>query len=417
MSCARCRPFDRVLVERKDDMLKLEALDAMSGDCLLLHHGPDDAPGLILIDGGMPGAYLAAIKPRLLSLREERDPQQKEPLPLGLVVITHVDEDHIGGISEMFDELRRAKDGEQPRFCEIGEVWFNAFDDLAKHAEWKRVENAASAGLPEGVAIVASIKQGAHLRDTADYLGMDVNESFSSKFAACPKDSCLSVEWDDLEITLLAPTSHELEAFEADWRKWLASKAKGSAVRINESSIALLITAKARKGQERTLLLPGDTHEKIVMQQLETLGFLPENGQCTVDVLKLPHHGSCRNVTQKLFERVLAREYLICADGSDGNPDEKTLDWLWDARGAGDYTVHVTFPRDASKKVKGTSKKEKDRAEALERAQKQLDGFAKKGMKVEYGEPGPSRVTLDLSARASPRRKPTNRAKKKVTPR
>lgn len=377
-------------------MLKLEALDAESGDCLLLHHGSDGAPGLILIDGGMPGAYLSSLKPRLLSLRAERDPQEKEPLPLDLVVITHVDRDHIGGIVEMLDDLYEDKKRKRSRYCQIDEVWFNAFDDLAKDAEWRRVEDAASTGVPSCVALAASIKEGVHLRDTAAFLGMSVNASFPSKFAACPKASCLSVDWGDVQITLLGPTSEELEAFEQDWRRWLANGAAGGAGKINDSSIALLIEAEATPGENRTFLLPGDTHGDILLRQLELLGSLPVNGQCDIDVFKLPHHASDRSVTKELLERVRAEHYIISADGSNGNPDERTLQWLWEARGPGSYTVHVTFPRDAHLAVTGTSQKERARAATLERAQKQLDGY--RGLNVEYGRPGPERLSVDLSA-------------------
>ena len=47
-----------------------------------------------------------------------------------------------------------------------------------------------------------------------------------------------------------------------------------------------------------------------------------------MDVFKLPHHGSARNVTLDLFERITADTYVVCADGKYDNPDFETLEWL-----------------------------------------------------------------------------------------
>lgn len=46
------------------------------------------------------------------------------------------------------------------------------------------------------------------------------------------------------------------------------------------------------------------------------------------DILKVPHHGSDRNVTREFFENVTADQYIISADGKHGNPDYATLAWI-----------------------------------------------------------------------------------------
>ena len=53
--------------------------------------------------------------------------------------------------------------------------------------------------------------------------------------------------------------------------------------------------------------------------------------RCDVDLLKLPHHGSDRNVNREFFERVTAETYVVSANGKHGNPDLPTLLWLVDA--------------------------------------------------------------------------------------
>ena len=54
-------------------MLVLEALRARFGDALLLHSGTKAKPQLTVIDGGPPGVYGDALRPRLEALRAERE--------------------------------------------------------------------------------------------------------------------------------------------------------------------------------------------------------------------------------------------------------------------------------------------------------------------------------------------------------
>ena len=44
-----------------------------------------------------------------------------------------------------------------------------------------------------------------------------------------------------------------------------------------------------------------------------------------VDVLKVPHHGSSRNVEEDFFRDVTADHYVISANGKYDNPDAETL--------------------------------------------------------------------------------------------
>jgi hypothetical protein len=61
-----------------------------------------------------------------------------------------------------------------------------------------------------------------------------------------------------------------------------------------------------------------------------------------VDVLKLPHHGSIRNVDRDFLERIEADHYVVSADGKHHNPDLEMLELLTDVRGDAPYTLHLT---------------------------------------------------------------------------
>jgi hypothetical protein len=82
------------------------------------------------------------------------------------------------------------------------------------------------------------------------------------------------------------------------------------------------------EAEGRRVLLTGDGRSGDILRGLTRVGLLPKEGAYHVDVFKLPHHGSARNASQRLFERVTADTYIISANGRDGNPDFPTLVWL-----------------------------------------------------------------------------------------
>jgi beta-lactamase superfamily II metal-dependent hydrolase len=104
----------------------------------------------------------------------------------------------------------------------------------------------------------------------------------------------------------------------------------------NLSSIMLLAEAAGR-----TILLTGDGRSEDIIAGLEAVGKLAPGGTCHVDVMKVPHHGSARNVVGDLFERVLADLYVFSADGKYGNPDWQTLVWLVNAACKQQRDIHL----------------------------------------------------------------------------
>lgn len=69
---------------------------------------------------------------------------------------------------------------------------------------------------------------------------------------------------------------------------------------------------------------------------------LAPGGSMQIDVVKLPHHGSIRNVDRDFFERITADHYVFSADGKHHNPDVETLELLTEVRGGAAYTLHFT---------------------------------------------------------------------------
>ncbi len=324
--------------EDQQRALALEVLRAEHGDCLLLTYGRD----LVLIDGGPPGVYDATLKPRLQELIGERD----EPLFLRMVMVSHIDDDHIVGLADMFSEARERKEEQRgPAEWRTGELWLNAFGALTgagRSAGASGIHGAAMEALVDAApgaqseAVAASVANGIALQQDAIGLGVEINKSFGGGLVQVGGDSATIEVAPDLTFTVIAPAEERLTKLQEKWEAWVRNHPRADAQTaanldrsvFNLSSIVVL----ARSGG-RSLLLTGDAGSDDMLQGLKAAGLLADAGPpLAVDVLKLPHHGSIRNVDAVFFERVRARNYVISANGRDGNPDDATLALLCDAR-------------------------------------------------------------------------------------
>jgi glyoxylase-like metal-dependent hydrolase (beta-lactamase superfamily II) len=75
-------------------MLRVVLLPANHGGCIWLEYGDSGAPQRVMIDGGPPYAW-PKIKARLPA----------DGCRFELLVVTHIDADHIGGVLEMLTQL------------------------------------------------------------------------------------------------------------------------------------------------------------------------------------------------------------------------------------------------------------------------------------------------------------------------
>jgi hypothetical protein len=335
-------------------MAELEILRAEHGDCLLLHHDGM----LVLIDGGPTGVYDAALKPRLEQLMAERG----EPLPLRMIMVSHIDDDHIVGLADMFAEAdERESEHRGPRRWRASELWFNAFGALtgagaggagAGGAAQGAALNALAAAAPgsESVAIGVGVKNGNALLRDATALGIDLNTSAGGGLVEAAEAGATVVDIaPGLSFTVLAPVAKRLASLKKAWEKWEREHPTADAETaanldrsvFNLSSIVVLADAGGK-----TLLLTGDARSDDVLDGLERAGLQAKGGPpLEVDVLKLPHHGSVRNVSDEFFARVRARHYVASGNGRDNNPDDAALGLLCDSRlgDAEPWTLWLTY--------------------------------------------------------------------------
>jgi hypothetical protein len=140
----------------------------------------------------------------------------------------------------------------------------------------------------------------------------------------------------NLSLRVVGPTQENLDALAEEWKAWLDAHeeaigsgdpfAMANADRSIPNLSSIMVLAEA---EGKTILLTGDGRSDHLLTGLRRAGLLPATGgRLEVDVLKLPHHGSNRNMTKTFFRTVTADTYVASANGKDDNPDLATLIWL-----------------------------------------------------------------------------------------
>jgi hypothetical protein len=364
-------------------VFSLEVRKARAGDCLLLHYGSKTDPGLIVIDGGPATVYDSFLRPRLEAIKKARKLGDAVPLGLDAVMVSHIDDDHINGILGLTRELVDAKDARRPALAKIKSVWHNTFDDIiGKSSQQLRAAVTASFGpaalsgepdvdgLDEAAAkVLASVEQGVRLRDDLRKLGLKANGVFGEPLVmAVAKGKALKMG-KGLSLRVCGPQKVELIALQKEHDDFLASQKERRTSSLaaftdtsvpNLSSIVVLAEVSGKR-----ILLTGDARGDKVLSGLELVGALKPGGTIDVDVLKVPHHGSARNLAPEFFQRIRAKHYVISGDGEHGNPDRETLEMLGDLPRSSKFLIHLTYPIkdiDVERKKDWNKEQEKQRA-------------------------------------------------------
>ena len=317
-------------------MFSLHLIQAEEGDCLLLQFGTVHAPRFVLIDGGPPAIYQDHLR-RVLQQKVAGNSS------LERVMLSHVDNDHISGLLDLFAELRSQHDNGQPGWVAVGGLWHNSFSrtlDPAGALQPRLKGLLALAGvrsiMTQTAISVNGIDEGNQLRLFAQLLNVPLNADTPDPITV--DSAAAAVTFGNLKLTVVGPTQANLDALRGEWEQWLADHedAIGSGnPRVmansdksipNLSSICLLAEADGQ-----SLLLTGDARSDFVLDGLRAKGLLDAAGGAHFNVLKVPHHGSDRNMTKSFFKKVTADGYAISANGKDDNPDLATLIWLVEA--------------------------------------------------------------------------------------
>jgi len=192
--------------------------------------------------------------------------------------------------------------------------------------------------------VLASVGQGRNLRDALDALGISDNAPIGGFVSA----TNATVDVAGLKVTVVGPLEQQLADLREKWAKTALPHAKPDAktasyadISVPNLSSIVCHVAFDTGGATRTILFTGDARGDYILEGLAKAGLMP-GGTLKLDILKVQHHGSDRDVVKAFFTQVIADHYVISANGKYNNPDKDTLTWLIEARGADAYTIHLS---------------------------------------------------------------------------
>ena len=233
-------------------------------------------------------------------------------------MVSHIDSDHVAGMVDFAGELVTEQEDSKPLSYAVGTLWHNSFDDiLGNDAEELRTAAVEVLGAPvddrvadevraAGLAVVASVAEGRELREQAETLGWSVNEPFDGP-VVLPEEGVRTITLGPLKLTVVCPHAPQLE--EAPRRRGRSGcrstprrsptpprrRPAATTSPYNLSSIVVLAECDGK-----TMLLTGDARDDHVLAGLDEAG-IAKDGKTHVDILKLPHHGSIRNIAPRVL--------------------------------------------------------------------------------------------------------------------
>lgn len=330
------------------EFMRVEMLPAQHGDCLLVEYGDARRTRRLLIDGGPIAAY-PALQGRIARL-------PKGDRRFELIVLSHVDTDHIEGLIRLFANPR-------PWPFVVVDVWFNG---------WRHLEPAHGLlGGRQGEFFSALL---ARRLDPGAW-----NRAFAGQAVVVRNDGGLPERLlaGGLRLTLLSPTTGKLERMREAWRKdlgdsivpgdleqaWavlgrqkmylpgqgllgsgpeldrlIEKQSRPDDAAANGSSIAFLAeylgsgtsaggSAGSSKAALKSCLFLADAHTETICSSLRLL--LQRRGgaaRLQVDAVKVSHHGSDGNISDELMSLIESPRFLFSTNGARfGHPDEAAV--------------------------------------------------------------------------------------------
>lgn len=311
------------------DMFTVEMLPAGHGDALLVEYGSPSVAHRVLIDGGPWSSY-----PHLRARIEALPPEDRH---FALLVVTHVDSDHIDGVVKLL--------GDAALGVTFGDVWFNAYEHMSaertlapKHGEmlsslirarrlpWNAAFGEGPVVIPEtGPLPSVPLPGGAQCTILSPApLGLSrmrtVWDREIRKAGLVPGEAGTGVKLLE-ENKRFSPLDQTLGAPKVDLKSLLREPFDSDASAANGSSIAFLLEYGGHScvfGADASPTTLAAGARRLVESRVTTT--------LRVDAFKLPHHGSRNNVSVEMLRLLPSHRYLFSTNGTHfGHPDRAAV--------------------------------------------------------------------------------------------
>lgn len=376
--------------------IKVKMFPALNGDCFLITNDNSN----ILIDGGYVNTYNDYLKPALIELAS----QGKE---LSLVVVSHIDADHISGILKFIEE------NEYQNIIPVQNIWHNAFrhfrqnEQIDSTIEEEKIFSDIKKEEFSNSATNVSVKQGSSLAALLLKYKYQWNIQFDGNVASTDYGNNIAV--GEFTINMLSPNQKKLEVLQKYWRKelykngyletshsecfwddafeFLLAQDKqelkcehknisySSDIDLyklkenpfipdssptNGSSISFILQAGDKK-----MLFLADSHSDLIENELKK-HFQAKDFPVFFDLIKLSHHGSFSNNSPELLNFIDSDKWVISTNGKTHNhPDIETLAWILSKDNKTNRKLFFNYPLDICQKLSNTELQKKHNYEII----------------------------------------------------
>ena len=302
-------------------MIQIEFFPASNGDSIFLSIKNEK---FILIDGGFAQTYSKHIKKKLALLNHQKK-------FLDLIVITHIDNDHINGILKLFgDEYIDL----------VKKVWFNSGEILSKYFSIENENQKIDIIATQKDSEIIGVKNGIKLENILNKLNI-------SNIKPIQTEQTLVLD-RNISFILLSPDENKLSLLNKEWNKILKEELKkdtsisiGANLNDYDKTIEELINipfnpdnsiangssiAFIFQYSSLSFLFLADAHIDVIVKSLKDLEYSSMN-PLKVKFVKLSHHGSKKNLTEEFLSLIDTDTYIISTKGSPvhNHPNKETL--------------------------------------------------------------------------------------------
>ncbi|MGK3722924.1 MBL fold metallo-hydrolase [Priestia megaterium] len=341
--------------------IRIEVFKANRGDCMLVSCEGETTTN-ILIDLGVEATYQDCVQKRLEELHNRGE-------HLDLLVLTHVDDDHIGGAKPFLEDNRLHGSSNK---ISVRDVWLNSYRHLSHERTSEAIDQRARNSISRQIVLPSNTKETEiTAEDGTTVAGMlykyhyPWNCAFNGQ-AVITRNKPVIIN-QEVKITVLTPTVEQITALEEVWLEELEEKfpeikfnndkilddavfyasyyledevafddkepiSRGS-VEINEGKFsedpsvinASSITFILEFLNKRILFL-ADSSPSTLLRQLQALypEMSPEQ-PLYFDAVKVSHHGSKRNTCSEFMKHISSERFIFSASGRYGHPHMETV--------------------------------------------------------------------------------------------
>lgn len=307
--------------------IHIRFLKAQHGDAILVTNASTTGTTNILIDGGPPSAFKRknAGDTQNGKLKVALDKLIENQQYIDLLILTHVDDDHIGGLISAFEHPNYLS-----KLAKI--VIFNSGQLIYEHFNSETPSPNDIQGNFDGNP-QTSIGQGITFEQHISTLNIWHRKLFL-------QNCCYQLA--GLTIRFLSPDEDALKKLCNKWEKEQESPFTSASQTDYTYSYEKLINSDSfeqdtaisngsslsfilETGEQKKFIFLGDAYPEIVVAGLKKLGYSEQN-PIQAELVKISHHGSKGNTNNELLKLIKTSQYVICTDGSKyGLPNKRTL--------------------------------------------------------------------------------------------